>query len=97
MQEFYVPPTADTPPLLTGNSAEMGIVGYGPDGGDPIKFSLHNGREDTTFFKLFVSTSYVNMKIIEQRVDALSRTGRVKTGPSYIWDTWTFPITSRPS
>jgi hypothetical protein len=99
MQPFYVPQTADTPPLPGGSSAkpaDIGIVGYGSDGGDPIKFSLHNGGEDTTFFKLFVSSSYIDMKILDQRVDALSRVDRPRLPYSYIWDAWTFQITSRP-
>jgi hypothetical protein len=100
MQSFYVPPTPHTPPLPAGKPgkpAEVSIVGFGAEGGDAIKFSLDNGREDTTFFKLFLSSSHVNMKITEQRVDGLRGPGLIHLRPGYIWDAWTFPISTRPS
>ncbi len=42
-------------------------IGYGLGGGDPLVFSLPEGHEeDTGFFKLFVSTTYVYMSHITQ-------------------------------
>lgn len=42
-------------------------VGYGSDGGLPIDFHLDDDEdEDTCFFVLYVSTTYVNMESILQ-------------------------------
>ncbi|KAF8508710.1 caspase domain-containing protein [Gautieria morchelliformis] len=99
----YVPRTADTPLPAghLGQPAKIGIVGFGPEGGNPIEFFLHKGCEDTIFFKLFVSSSYVDMKMVEQRIDRSQHQNKgMRRQPvtnTDVWDAWTFPITTRPS
>jgi hypothetical protein len=77
------------------------MVGYGADGGDPVMFSLPPGKSiDTIFLKLFVSTTYIDLNIAEQRIYQLVRDSKRPQVPDpYIWDAWKFRITcqAKPS
>jgi hypothetical protein len=51
-------------PVPKGGSV---TVGYGPGGGHPIMFRLpENSQSDTTFFKVFASSEWVDLSILEQ-------------------------------
>ncbi|KAF8489299.1 caspase domain-containing protein [Gautieria morchelliformis] len=96
---YYVPTSRETPPLgpgSPGQPSKLGIVGYGAEGGDPVMFTLPQGKStDTVFLKLFVSTTYVDLNIVEQRIDQLRGIDRPSVSDPYIWDAWKFQITSQ--
>jgi hypothetical protein len=68
-------------------------VGYGSAGGEALEFSLADGvTADVGFMKLFVSTTYVDMTVLEQESPfyAARGTRRAKMPSMDIWDTWTY-------
>ncbi|KAF8491793.1 caspase domain-containing protein [Gautieria morchelliformis] len=94
---YYVPTSRETLPLgpgSPGQPSKLGVVGYGAEGGDPVRFTLPQGKStDTVFLKLFVSTTYVDFNIVEQRIDQLRDIDRPSVPDPYIWDAWKFQIT----
>jgi hypothetical protein len=77
----------DQPSILT--------MGYGAGGGDPIEWGIPcNKHTDTSYLKLFVSTRYVDMNIVEQV--AVRHGARPRRGEEYLWDTLMFAVTCRP-
>jgi hypothetical protein len=69
-------------------------LGYGSGGGDPIVFNLEQGRDvELGFFKLFLSTEYVDLSDIEQQSPFTSSRSisRGKLSRS-IWDTFMVPV-----
>ena len=76
-------------------------VGYGAAGVEALQFSLANGvTSDTGFFKLFVSTTYVDMTVLRQQspFTHATRGPAMKMPPGEgIWDAWTYPLTTRDS
>ncbi|KAH9923562.1 caspase domain-containing protein [Fomitopsis serialis] len=71
IQHWYLPPgnKVKAPLPRRNGDGEPGrlTIGYGAGGTDSIRFSLPvNVKKDTGFLKIFVSTSYVDMRSIEQ-------------------------------
>jgi hypothetical protein len=68
-------------------------VGYGTAGAEAIEFSLADGvTADVGLLKIFVSTTYVDMTVLEQDSPFYVSRGikRGKPPPVDIWDTWTY-------
>ncbi|KAJ6505179.1 hypothetical protein C8R45DRAFT_1181219 [Mycena sanguinolenta] len=64
IQSWYLPPHHHK---AAGPASEIVTVGYGAGGGYPIQFLLEEGKNrDTSFLKVFVSTTYVDMSYMEQ-------------------------------
>ena len=96
-QSWYHPPaeTMDAPlsPRHRNSRAYELKVGYGVAGVEAFEFSLADGlNSDVTFLKLFVSTVYVDMTVIEQSSPFLNHRGGKKVKPPTVdvWDAWTY-------
>ncbi|KAF7376246.1 hypothetical protein MSAN_00039900 [Mycena sanguinolenta] len=69
---WYLPDSSSTTPPLTARSHDSVeptriTVGYGASGGYAFQFVIPDGvTTDTGFLKLFVSTSYIDLRRIEQ-------------------------------
>ncbi|CCM00512.1 uncharacterized protein FIBRA_02546 [Fibroporia radiculosa] len=95
---WYEPPAANgiVDPPLKGNS--FFTIGYGNSGTNPRDFYLREGQKlDVGFFKLFLSTEYVDLSHIPQpspfdRDRASKRTARK---PQEAWDTILLPVIQR--
>ena len=80
-------------------------VGYGSAGAEPFAFMLNEGEtSDTGFFKLFVSTKFVDMQWVAQPSavdeppdDAAMKSHRVGRRVLLqhreLWDTWLLKVT----
>ena len=70
-------------------------VGYGEANIDALEFSLADGvTSDVGFLRLFVSTTYVDLTVLEQSSPFLSARGGKREMPPRvdIWDVWTFVL-----
>jgi hypothetical protein len=70
-------------------------VGYGEAGVDALEFSLPDGlSSDVTFLKLFVSSVYIDMTVLEQSSPISGRGGPKMTKPpsTDVWDAWTYVL-----
>jgi hypothetical protein len=65
IRPVYLPnPTATTPPLPRGSRM---TIGTGTVGSEALAFTLHDGEPyNSGFLKLFLSTTYVPMNLVEQ-------------------------------
>jgi len=98
-QSWYHPPSCTmAAPLAArheGSRLSELPVGYGSAGGEALEFSLADGiTADIGFMKLFVSTTYVDMTVLEQEspFHAARGTRRAKPPSMDIWDTWTYVL-----
>jgi len=70
------------------------MIGYGPEGGDPIEFYPN----EVTFFKIFVTSTYVDMKGLVQESPFSRGVGRMPKRPSRIsndfWESWVYVVRS---
>ena len=93
LQSWYHPPAATMDAPLAARSALP--VGYGEANIDALEFSLADGvTSDVGFLRLFVSTTYVDLAILEQSSPFLAARGgrKAKPPPEEIWDAWTFVL-----
>ena len=70
-------------------------IGYGQADVEAFQFTLADGiPADVGFLKLFVSTTYVDMSILEQQSPFLVAHGgsRMKPPVMDIWDAWTYVL-----
>ena len=70
-------------------------VGYGEAAVEAFESTLADGiSKDVRFLWLFVSTTYVDMSVLEQQSPFLvARRGGLKRPPVMdIWDTWTYVL-----
>jgi hypothetical protein len=70
-------------------------IGYGLEGGMPIEFIPN----EVTFFKVFVTSKYVDLKGIEQCPALGSQSGRIpnRVPPPVVndfWESWVFVVRS---
>jgi len=98
-QSWYHPPAetmdAPLPPRHRDSKAFELKVGYGAAGVEAFEFSLADGlNSDVTFLKLFVSTVYVDMMVLEQSSPFLNPRGGKKVKPPTVdvWDAWTYVL-----
>jgi len=89
-----------SPPLLRRKSEDEPSklpVGYGASGTDAMQFSLPPGiKVDSGFLKVFVSSAYVDMSILQQDspLNKPPRLAKVTALPfNDVWDAWTFVVT----
>jgi len=102
IQSWYLPaaPNMDPPlPQPQGRDPMKLTVGYGAGGGDPFEFTLNPGEQsDTGFLKLFVSTKYVDMECITQKLDCITskmiprKMQRKKVDLTRVWGAWVAAI-----
>lgn len=105
-QSWYLPHSRTmSPPLprkeATGEPSTLAI-GYGASGTDSLRFSLPPGcKVDSGFLKVFVSTSYVDMRGIQQgsALDRYSRNTitdkKGSTDLAGLWDELVYVLTCR--
>ncbi|KZT66779.1 hypothetical protein DAEQUDRAFT_739795 [Daedalea quercina L-15889] len=91
IQTWYLPQSNQAAPPLParGGSGDPGRlpIGYGASAADSIKFSLpDNMKRDTGFLKIFVSTTYVDMRSIAR--DGIDRFRAVTMEKRPIEDAW---------
>ena len=98
-QSWYHPPAETIAAPLPDGHGDHGPselkVGYGQADVDAFQFSLADGvTADFGFLRLFVSTAYVDMSVLEQTSPFLATRGvKVKKPPSVdIWDAWTYVL-----
>jgi len=96
-QLWYHPPAETMAAPLPGrhkdNAPSELKVGYGEADVDAFQFTLADGiLADVGFLRLFVSTTYVDMSVLEQQSPFLvARGGGMKKPPAMeIWDAWTY-------
>jgi hypothetical protein len=96
-QSWYHPPAetiaAPLPARRNDSRPSELKVGYGQADVDAFQFTLADGiPEDVGFLRLFVSTTCVDMSVLEQQSPFLvSRGGGMKKPPAMdIWDAWTY-------
>ena len=67
-------------------------VGYEKADVEAFQFTLADGISDVGFLRLFVSTTYVDMAVLERQSPFLvARGGGMKKLPTMeIWDAWTY-------
>jgi len=68
-------------------------VGYGETDVETFQFTLADGiSADVGFLRLFVSTTYVDMSVLEQQSPFLIARGVAMTKPPVmdIWNAWTY-------
>ncbi|KAH9923545.1 caspase domain-containing protein [Fomitopsis serialis] len=89
VQSWYLPHSPSmTPPLLQKGRL---AIGYGASGTDSLRFSLPSGSKvDTGFLKVFVSTSYADMRSVPQPsvLDRSSRSSQQNRKDPAFTDTW---------
>ena len=98
IQSWYHPPSPTMAAPLRARHADNGLssdlkVGYGEANAKAIWFSLPDGiNADVSFLRLFVSTAYVDMSVLEQLSPFLNaRGGNFGVPPTMpIWDAWTY-------
>jgi hypothetical protein len=86
---------APLPPLHKDNGPSELKVGYGEADVEAFQFTLADGiPADVGFLRLFVSTTYVDMSVLEQQSPFLvARGGAMKKPPAMdIWDAWTYVL-----
>jgi hypothetical protein len=98
-QCWYSPESKDVAPLRKAN----GEVRIGMGGEEPFEFNLPDQKTSSSgFLKLFVSTQYLNIERIEQKLSpfdpSFGRTGRLDGGrkrvrPVAKWDALTVKLT----
>ncbi|TFY57466.1 hypothetical protein EVJ58_g7003 [Rhodofomes roseus] len=100
IEPWYEPEAATIlPPLRAHNHLK---VGYGARqaGHNSIKLSLPPGKDlDTGFLRMFVSTSYVDMRIVRQSAYGGFRAARLQKAVEQreLWSAWTYLITCKSS
>ena len=100
-QSWYHPPakTMEAPLLPRRRNSRGELkVGYGVAGVEAFEFSLADGpNADVAFLKLFVSTVYVDMTLLEQSSPFFTVRGGKKTKlPSVdVWDAWTYVVETK--
>lgn len=70
-------------------------VGYGSAGVDALEFSLDDGLEsDIGFLKLFVSSTYIDMRTLEQLspLERARKATKKRLSSASVWDTWTYVL-----
>jgi hypothetical protein len=84
--------TAPLPARHKNNGPSELKVGYGEADVEAFQFTLADGiPEDVGFLRLFVSTTYVDMSVLEQQSPFVGRGVGVKKPPAMdIWDVWTY-------
>jgi hypothetical protein len=83
------------PPLAAKSKLS---VGYGEANIESFEFSLtENVDWDVTFLRLFVSTTYVDMKVLEQSSPFFADRGGKATNPGShdLWDAWTYVLKTK--
>ncbi|KDR73806.1 hypothetical protein GALMADRAFT_142236 [Galerina marginata CBS 339.88] len=88
---LYLPPSSVSSPLTRdGTEGSTLGIGYTP-GTNRMSFTMPEGvNHDSAFFKVFVSTEYINMKAI---VANPGRTAQ-RSGPDRsAWDSWIYLVT----
>ncbi|KIM73856.1 hypothetical protein PILCRDRAFT_14925 [Piloderma croceum F 1598] len=99
IQSWYHPPAAAmTAPLAARKEGVISKlpIGYGSEAeAMAFEFTLPDGAtSDVGFLKLFVSTTYVDMAVLEQSSPFIATRGlrRVIAPPLDLWDAWTYVI-----
>ncbi|KZT70653.1 hypothetical protein DAEQUDRAFT_764523 [Daedalea quercina L-15889] len=103
IQSWYMPHSQTMLPPLPrkGDSPSRLPIGYGASGTDSLRFSLPQGAKmDSGFLKVFVSTTYVDMRSVQQSsiLDRYSRsTTQTQKDTEFIgtWDEWTSVLTCK--
>jgi hypothetical protein len=75
-------------------------IGYGEADVEALEFTLNDDvTSDVAFLRLFVSTTYIDMLVLEQTSPFfMSRGGRKVKPPSMdVWDAWTYVIKTEES
>jgi hypothetical protein len=90
-------PIGDLPPGSHNKPSKI-TIGYGSGSRDAIQFSVpRNKAQDSGFLKVFVSTEYVNMKILLQEPPFTAGIRGAKlvslTRPTSYWNAWTYILT----
>jgi hypothetical protein len=69
-------------------------VGYGQADVEAFQFTLPNGiPAEVGFLRLFVSTTYVDMSVLEQQSPLVACGVAMKKPPAMdIWDAWTYVL-----
>jgi len=99
LQFWYHPSAAaSSAPLAArygdGRPSELS-VGYGEANVDALEFSLPEGAtSDVGFLRLFVTTTYVDMTVVEQSSPFFAARGakKMRPPPLNIWDAWTYVL-----
>jgi hypothetical protein len=67
-------------------------IGFGTEGGDAIEFQPN----EVTFFKIFVTSKYVDLKSLVQESPFPERAGRIPKKrpaiPSDFWESWIYIV-----
>lgn len=89
IESFYHPEPWKKGPLSKNQEV---TIGHGPEGGDPIEFYPN----EVTFFKIFLTTTYVDLKGLEQEPFSVNRKmpGRVSTALDDLWESWIYVVES---
>jgi len=99
LQFWYHPPAAtSSAPLAAryrdGRPSELS-VGYGEANVDASRILITRGRDlDVGFLRLFVTTTYVDMTVVEQSSPFFAARGakKMRPPPLNIWDAWTYVL-----
>ena len=98
-QSLYHPPAeimaAPLPARHKANRLSELKVGYEKADVEAFQFTLADGiPSDVGFLRLFVSTTYVDMSVLEQESPFLVARGvaRVKPPVTHTWDAWTYVL-----
>ncbi|KAF8817648.1 hypothetical protein BYT27DRAFT_7332684 [Phlegmacium glaucopus] len=83
---FYHPQAMKEGPLRADRPV---TIGYGPEGGEAIEFQSN----EVTFFKIFVTSTYVDLSDLVQDSPFEDDAGRIpqkRTIPNDFWDSWIY-------